>query len=87
MFISNVCTHFADQLRVVTAWEVLAAVFRKGLSLGLQVGGNIPISISASSEDSFFFSLAPDPLPVCSFCSLRVDTWSTNTVSEYYLPN
>jgi hypothetical protein len=79
------CTHFDDQVTVVTLWELPAAFFRKGLSFGLHMGGNIPISISPSSEQSFFFCLLPHTLLNGSLCNFTDDTWYKN-ITGYYLP-
>jgi len=80
---NNKCTHFEDQVTVVTLWELPGAFFRNGLSSGLHMGGNIPISISPSSEESFFFCLLPHSLLSGSLCNVTDDTWHTNVTGHY----
>jgi hypothetical protein len=50
------------------------------------MGGNIPISISPSSEESFFFCLLPHSLLSGSLCNFTDDTCHTD-VTGHYLPN
>ena len=83
---NNKCTHFEDQVTVVTLWELAVAFFRNGLSSGFHMGGNIPISISPSSEESFFFCLLPHSLLNGSLSNFTDNTCHTNARS-HYLPN
>lgn len=84
---SNMCTHSDDRVTTVTLWELPAAFFINGISLGLHMGGNITIFISPPFERSLF-CLLQQRLLNGNLCGFTDDTRHINiTYHFHYISN